>query len=208
MSGNKLMRLSFLPVPMLLILIAVLHSAVNPRLFYEPAWLLPITNTLFVSLVCFAVAYIALKNYRTTGKIQIFLLGCGVLVLGIGGILAAFTRNIPETGANINVTIYNSGALISSIFHFAAALIPMAGISPQVGAKRKMVWLILGCTGLTALMGLLSLATIKGLVPLFFVQGTGPTLLRQQVLGTAAVLFTFSFIIFMTMYWKNREAFL
>jgi hypothetical protein len=84
-----------------------------------------------------------MRNYKATGRIQILLLGCGVLAFGIGGVVAGFVRRVPGAGPNLNVTIYNTGALIGAIFHFAAALILSAGISPEVGFKRKDFWLVL-----------------------------------------------------------------
>jgi hypothetical protein len=79
LSDNK--HLSFLPIPALIVIISALYFAVKPSVFYDPAWLIPITNTLFVALICFTVAYIAMRNYKATGRIQILLLGCGVLIL-------------------------------------------------------------------------------------------------------------------------------
>ena len=202
------MPLSFLPIPALIAIIAALYSIVKPSLFFEPAWLLPITNTVFVTVVFFIVAYIAMRNYRATGRIQILLLGCGVLAFGIGGIVAGLARSVPGAGANLNVTIYNTSALIGAIFHFIAAWILLAGISPEVGSKRKEYWLIFGYAGLTVFMSLFTMASLKGLIALFFIQGVGPTVLRQWVLGSAAILFAFSFFIFMGSYLRNREVFL
>ena len=122
--------LAFIPIPALVVVILVLHLIINPSRFYEPPWLLPITNAVFVTLVFLIVAYIAMRNYKATGRIQILLLGCGVLAFGIGGFVAGFVRSIPGQGANLNVTIYNTGALIGAVFHFAAAIILWAGISP------------------------------------------------------------------------------
>ena len=200
--------LGFIPVPALIVMMAVLEIVVKPSLFYEPAWLLPITNTLFVTVVFFIVAYIAMSNYRATSRIQILLLGGGVLAFGIGGVIAALVRSVPAAGANLNVTIYNTGALIGAVFHFAAALILLAGIFPEVGSKRKEFWLVLSYVGVTAFMALFSMASLKGLIPPFFVQGVGPTALRQWVLGASDILFAFSFLIFMGLYLKNREVFL
>jgi hypothetical protein len=202
------MSLSFIPIPALIAAIVVLYSIIKPSLFFEPAWLLPITNTVFVTLVFFIVAYIAMRNYKATGRIQILLLGCGVLAFGIGGILAGLVRSLPAVGANLNVTIYNTGALIGGIFHFIAAWILLAGVSLEMGSKRKESWLILGYLGLPVFMVLFTLASLKGLIPLFFIQGVGPTVLRQWVLGSADILFAFSFLIFMGFYLKNREVFL
>ena len=151
------------------------------------------------------VAYIAMRNYKATGRVQILLLGCGVLAFGIGGVVAGFARSVPGAGANLNVTIYNTGALIGAVFHFAAALILLAGVSPEVGSKRREYWLVLSYMGLTIFMALFAMASLGGIIPPFFIQGVGPTALRQSVLGSADILFAFSFLIFMGSYLRSRE---
>ncbi len=176
-------------------------------MFYDPAWLIPITNTLFIAVICFTVAYIAMRNYNATGRIQILLLGCGVLIFGIGGAIAGFVRGLPG-GANLNVTIYNTGALIGAIFHFVAAMILLAGISSELGARQKGTWLVVGYLGVMIFMALLTTASMSGVIPPFFIQGMGPTPLRQGILGTADILFIFSFLISIGTYYRNKEAFL
>jgi PAS domain S-box-containing protein len=57
-------------------------------------------------------------------------------------------------------------------------------------------------------MSLLAAASLEGMTPLFFIQGVGPTILRQLVLGSADILFAFSFIIFIGTYLRNKEGFL
>jgi PAS domain S-box-containing protein len=201
-------RLSFIPIPALIIIVLALYLTIKPTVFFEPTWLLPITNTVFVTLVCFIVAYIAMRNYKATGRIQILFLGCGLFSFGIGGVVAGWLRSVPAAGANLNVTIYNTGALIGAIFHFVAALILLAGISSEAGSKRKELWLVFSYVGLIVFMALFTIASLKGIIPPFFIQGVGPTILRQVVLGTAAVLFAFSFLIFMRSYLRSREIFL
>ena len=200
--------LGFVPVPVLLLIMGILYFVVKPSLFFEPSWLLPVTNTLFVTIVCFIIAYIAARNYRTSGRIQILLLGCGVFAFGVAAVLAAFLRSVPGKGANLNVTVYNTGALVAAIFHFVAALILLSGISQEAEAKRKGLWAIGSYVGLAVFIGLFTIASLRGMIPPFFVQGMGATPLRQDVLGTADVLFVFSFLIFMGAYLRNRETFL
>jgi hypothetical protein len=182
---------SFTPIPALISLMVVLYFTVKPTLFYEPVWLLPVTNTLFVTVVCLLVAYIALRNYRATGRIQILLLGCGVLAFGIGGVVAGFLRDVPGIGANLNVTIYNTGALAGGAFHFVAALILVSGPSPRAGARRRPLGLVLGYGAVTLFMRLFTPASVNGIIPPFFIRGTGPTILRQWILGAAGLLFAF-----------------
>ena len=41
--------LRFLPIPTLIIIIAALFFIVRPSICYDPLWLIPIANTLFVT---------------------------------------------------------------------------------------------------------------------------------------------------------------
>ncbi len=194
-------------MPAMVLITGALYFFVKPSLFYDPPWLVLPANMLFIAAICFAVAYIAMKNYRATGRLQILLLGSGVLSIGLGGAVSGFVRGLPG-GANLTVTIYNTGALAGSLFYFTSALILLAGISPEAGAKRKMLWLLSGYMGLVLFMGLMTVASLEGVVPVFFVQGAGPGILRQGILGTADALFIFSSLVFMWTYLKNREVFL
>ena len=199
--------LSFLPIPGLIVLMTIVYFTVAPSVFYDPAWLIFIGNTLFVGVVSFVVCFIALRNYGVTGRIQILLLGCGVLIFGIGGVLAGIVRSLPA-GANLNVTIYNTGALVGAAFHVVAAFLMLAGVSPEVGSRKRRLWLALGYGGSVLFVTLLTAASLKGLIPPFFIQGSGPTLLRQRILGAADILFVFSFLVFMATYFRNKERFL
>ncbi len=206
-SSPKRLWLAFLPIPALIALMAVVYFAVNSAVFYDPGWLILIANTIFVGVVCGIVAYIALRSYNATGRIQILLLGCGVLVFGIGGVIAAIVRHMPG-GANLNVTIYNIGAFLGAVFHLTAGFILLIGVSPEAGSGRKKSWLVLGYGGSILFMAMISVATFKSLIPPFFIQGVGPTPIRQAVLGGADILFAFAFLIFMGTYLRNKEVFL
>jgi PAS domain S-box-containing protein len=200
--------MGFIPIPTLIILIGTVYLTVDRSLFYEPVWLLPLANTLFVTVICFVVAIIALGNYRATGRIQILFMGCGVLAFGTAAVLAAFLRDVPNLGANLNVTIYNSGALLGALCHSAAAIILLAGVPAEAGFKRRNRWILLGYGGALLLVGLVTIASVTGVLPAFFVQGTGPTPVRQVILGSADVLFAFCFVVFMVTFARNGEAFL
>ena len=200
-------RAGFLPLPALVLMTGALYFCVKPSFFYDPPWLVLTANELFIAAICFAVAYIAMKNYMATGRLQILLLGCGVLSIGLGGAVSGFVRGLPG-GENLTVTIHSTGALVGSLFYFTSGLVLLAGISPEAGARRKMLWLLFGYLGLFLFMGLMTIASIKGIVPVFFVQGAGLDILRKGILGTADALFVFSSLVFMGTYLKNREVFL
>lgn len=116
-------------------------------------------------------------------------------------------RSLPG-GANLNVTIYNTGALAAAVLQFVAAMILSAGLVPNAGPVRRKTWLMLGYGGAVLFTAVLVAASIAGFIPPFFIQGVGPTALRQQVLGSADVLFVFSFFMFIAAYLRTREEFL
>jgi uncharacterized protein (DUF983 family) len=80
MEKNKMNRidkrhLSFMPIPALIVIIVALYLVIKPSVFFEPTWLLPITNTIFVTIIFLIVAYIAMRNFKAAGRVQILLLG-------------------------------------------------------------------------------------------------------------------------------------
>ena len=205
---GRLRRFSWLPIPLLLALILALYWTVNPALSYDPGWLILVGNTLFITVISLVVCWIAAKNYGATGRLQILLLGCGVLIFGIGGALAAIVRPWPD-GANLNVTIYNTGALLGGTLHFAAAFVLLSGAAPEAGARQKRALLILGYAGCMLFMAALTAASLRGLTPPFQVAGQlGFTPIRQFVLGGADILFVFSAVVFLGTYLRNKEVFL
>jgi hypothetical protein len=74
-NANRAIRFrpSFLLIPALIVLMAMVYLTVEPYVFYDPAWLILIGNTLFVTVVSLVVSYFALKNYSATGRIQILM---------------------------------------------------------------------------------------------------------------------------------------
>ena len=197
--------LAILPLP-LLIAIIIMLAFINPALVFEPPFLLPILNVLFLSLIPFTVAYLAWKSYATSGTLTLFLVGCGMVALGSGSLVAGFIINIPG-GTNLNVTIFNSGALIFATLLVAGALFALQKATPYKSPKHGGLYLGLCYLAVLIFMSLFSLAALAGLVPPFFVQGAGPTVLRQVVLGAATVLFAVATIIFLRVYLRSRYDF-
>ena len=165
----------------------ILPSALRPALIFEPPLLLPILNTIFLFFVSCVVSYIAMRSYLISGLPTILLFGCGVLTLGVGALLAGWL--IGPEGPNVNVTIFNISAFISSTFHTATAIVDLMKKPPEADPMRRRRKLIVGYLGVLVLVVLVVLAAIGGIMPLFFIQGVGPTTLRQAVLAIALVLF-------------------
>ena len=200
-------RPSFALIPAFALLLVGAFFAFDRTGFYDPLWLILLGNAVFITGSSLLIAHIAQRNYRATGRLSLLLLGSGVLALGGAAAVAALVRALPD-GANLNVTIYNAGVLVGGCFHAAAAFLALASVAPEVGSRRRRSWLVAGYGGPALLLLLLLALCLAGAVPPFFVQGVGPTSVRQWLLGIAAVLHAWSATVLFGTYLRTRERFL
>ncbi|HWQ96148.1 MAG TPA: PAS domain-containing protein [Candidatus Methylomirabilis sp.] len=195
--------LAAIPIPAFVVLLVILTPFDN-RAVFNPPWLLPVLNTVFIFAIYLSVAYICAKSYLASGSPSIFLLGCGMLAFGSAALLGGWSIAAPG-GINVNVTLVNIGALFSSIFHLAGAMLTLMRVNAEQNLKRRKRNLTLAYPGVLISIILLIIASFQGITPPFFIQGTGPTLLRQMVLGTAALLFAITAFLFMRLYFRLKE---
>jgi len=199
-------RLGAIAVPAFIAIIATL-AILDIRAVFEPRLLLFILNTVFLSVTAFVVAYISARSYLAGGSLNLLLLSCGVLAFGAANPVAGWLIG-PPGGPNVAVTIHNVGALLGSVFHAAGAILTSAGVTSETVSKRRKLQMILAYLGVLVFMALLTIASLQGAIPPFFIQGVGPTLLRQVVLGTAVALFAISSLLFMGLYSTSKSDFL
>ena len=106
------------------------------------------------------------------------------------------------------MTIFNLSFLLSAIFHLFGGVSAFAGRHQEKDARHKGLIVAFTYIGIVVLMAMLTFVTLKGLIPVFFVQGQGPTYLRQVVLGSAVVLFTLSGLLLLSVYFFSRTSML
>ena len=206
-SSSRLPKLlAVLPIPISLLLLGAL-SVLNIKDVFEPLWLLPLLNTAFLSAIPFVIFYITTRAYLGSGSMGLFMLGCGVLALGLSAFIAGVLIRGME-GPNTNVTIFNCGALLAAGLHFYGAASVLIGVEPELDLRRKKMNVISAYLAVFILIGLLVIVTANNLTPLFFIQGVGPTLLRQIVLGGAIGLFAVSAFLLTVIYLRSKANFL
>ena len=199
---RKLASLALIPIFLIVIEILV---ALGIQTVFEPPYLLLITNTVFVGLIPLYIAYLSFRTYTAHGRPGVLLIGGGMLAMGMGSILAAMVRSLPD-GANMNVTVYNTAFLVGAVFAFAAALANIyypAGFSDT--KKTRTAALMYAAVILFVLV--LTGTTVTGLTPRFFIQEIGPTLLRQGVLISAIVVLAVSSVMFYLENTRKKEDF-
>jgi PAS domain S-box-containing protein len=204
------LRLGFLPVPLYIALIAVLHLALPQELaaslVFDPPVLMLVLNTVLLFGVSVAVAATAMRAYLASGATSILLLGCGVLALGSAALVGGWVRPLGGS-ANSSVTVHNLGVLLAAALHAMSAILTLVAAEPKRGAATRRSRLLAGYAGMFVAMGLITAATLGGLVPPFWMPGVGSTSLKQAVLGTAVTLFALTAIYTMALFAQSGRRF-
>jgi PAS domain S-box-containing protein len=175
-------RLAWLPICILLAAMVVLWAA-DVRGSYGSNFLIMALNFIFSTLASGLIVYLVSRSFLTRGEPGLLMLGCGVLAWGAAGVLA---KAVNQGDANLDVTIHNTCVWLSALFHLASALLLLR---PRRAVHARELWLGTAYAGALGVMGLVAVAAFHGYTPTFFVQGTGGTLIRQFVLGSAIVMF-------------------
>jgi signal transduction histidine kinase len=195
--------LAVLPIPIVLILLVILAS-LDLKVVFEPPGLFAALNTLFLTVLPVSVVYFATRSYLHSGVFTMLMLGSGALTMGLGSLLSGWIMALQNGGPNAGATVINSSFLLSAIFHLVGGASAFLGARLDKEGQHKGLIVALTYISIAALMALLTLVTLKGLVPVFFVQGVGPTPLRQVIVGSAVVLFSVSAVLLMGVYVFSR----
>jgi PAS domain S-box-containing protein len=197
-------KLSLLFIPVFIVLIAVL-LVLNIGISFNPPILLLLFNTLFLGLIPIYVAYIAYVSFRGSGSPGLLLKGTGMLFLGLGAIGAGIAGFLPDS-MNANVTIHNTSFCIGAFLQLVGILMVMSGTVPKqrLSTTREIVLIYGGCC---VLLTVFFIAAMLGILPPFFIPGTGFTFLREFIIINAIEFFVFSAGILFYLYSKTRQEF-
>jgi PAS domain S-box-containing protein len=210
-SKEKIRNYAALTIPVFLAVILFTHFVLTEEYrsshVFEPRYLLPILNFIFLGLSSILVGILAGKSYLKTGRLNLALLGSGALAFGLTGITAGWFIHLPG-GVNITVTIFNCGMLLSGLLHFSCSVVGIIELAPERNLSRKKIILFSIYFTILIAFSLIIIAIRVGWMPTFFVQGTGPTMIRQFVLGASILLLLMSGIYLYSIYYKTRIDFL
>ncbi|WP_243311876.1 ATP-binding protein [Fundidesulfovibrio agrisoli] len=190
---RHLKKLALWPVILMACATLVLSIASPPRIYSLP--LLSSTLTLvFQSILPVATAAFASVTYIRTGIPVFLIFGGGFLVYGLGCTLILFDfLHAFQHEPNISVTIHNTTIFLTSLACAASVILTIKADVPVVDARPRR-WASLAFTylGLALLTLLIAYGANQGALPPFFVQGAGPTPLREVILLCTIVLLAFT----------------
>ncbi len=190
---------------LLLAAVVLLSQRVGGVSFEDPT-LLALLNSLFLYAVPLIIAALAARSYRATGVLPFLLLGCGLLIFGLSSLVAGWV--IGGAGSpNPTLVLHNTGSLLAGICNFVSAFLIF--IEFEGVTDRRVSWFRIAAYygAVVLLVAVIAVFALGGSAPAFFVQGSGPTPLRQWVLGSAMTLFAMSGILFMGFYARAKTEF-
>lgn len=118
-----------IPIAVIAVLVAVfLELDINSSVL--PPLLLPILNTVFQGVILLAGSFICAWGFMANGSWLAVLMGGGLLSLGLAAPVAGWLAIV--AGQNVNVTIYNLGALLASLCFLSTGVLALQGpLRPQ-----------------------------------------------------------------------------
>ncbi|MFA9477436.1 response regulator [Phycisphaerales bacterium AB-hyl4] len=191
-SGVKArpLRFAWIPIPLFAIAIAAVWFWGAPRAI-EPPYLVAILNFILRTATSVFVAYLAARSFGRNGSLSVLLLGCGMLTVGVSSLVSGLAVHFQQV--NLAVTVFNTGMAFAGVCHVLMVLI-VFGRDNRVVRHARMV-VTTAYTLVVLIVAALSYAAAVEATPLFIDPVTGPTPLRQTVLGTAVGMFAFAAVV-------------
>ena len=183
--------LAWLPIPMLVLTIAMLWAA-DLHAVYVSSVLLTVLTVVFSMLVFLFIACLVGRSFLVRGDPGLLLLGCGTLVWGVASVVAAVAS---RSDVNVTPTIFNTSGWLSALCHLTGVI-----LSRRPWRVRRAAGLWLGGAYAVALgcVGWLAMLALAGWMPTFFVQGQGGTPLRHLVVGSTIAMFALTAVLLTT----------
>ena len=180
--------LAWLPIPLFLVALAVFSIRATDTAYGTP-FLLITLNLVFGAFTSFIVFTLVSRSFLLRGTPDLLLIGCGALVWGCTALIST-SANIQDV--NVTVTIYNLGTILSAFCHALGSL--LTGRAKPAFRSSGLI-LTAACVIVLALLFLAALGTLEQWTPVFFIQGTGGTPIRQTIVALSAACFLFAGVV-------------
>jgi PAS domain S-box-containing protein len=159
-------------------------------------------NIIFIGISSVAIFIISSQSFIKTGSWTFIWIGTGALSFGLAMVIGPAL--IGNVSANIGITTHNTITLFSALLFFLAAFYNFQ-VSSVKDVQKRVPILIGICTSSIFIISILTLLSMENLLPVFFVEGSGGTPIRQFVLTITIILFIIAAIIFFRQYVKFKS---
>ncbi len=180
-------RAAWTSIPVSIVLVVALALQTSKDSVFESPELLFVTNTLFISIASFVVAFITARAYLQSGILRLLIVGSAALLFGLNSLVSGYLFYLPD-GPNAAITAYNIAALVAGLLHFLVAWLFGTRVI-LADTRRRLARVAFAYVGVVIFSAVVILISSIDVFPRFFIQGTGSTPIRQVVLGGAILSF-------------------
>ncbi|GKT09838.1 PAS domain S-box protein [Desulforhabdus sp. TSK] len=201
-TASRLDRFAWVPIPFFCLAIATL-ALMRLEAAWNPPHLLAVLNILFLACVSLFVSILAARGYLAGQSRAVLFLGGGTLALGLASALAG--APLAELTPNSRIAIYNLGACLAGICHLVSAVRNFY-VDGHKSRPNIPLAVALYLTVITIIL-ITAIAVHENWLPIFFIDGQGPTFLDLFILWTTAGLFSLSAILLRISHGRNKVEF-
>jgi len=205
MTQNNYKRI-FVSLPLLFLIVTIIFLLFfDLDLQCENKFLLGFLNTVFITVISFLVSFQAAKAYLNYGSLKLLMLGSATLTFGWASFIAGWIIGFADSPDHV-LAAHNTGLLLSGFFHFLSSS-QFAGFEENETAHTRKKILAASYAFIFVFFILLTTASVFNLLPPFFINGKGPTVLRQSVLLISIFLYSISSILFYRTNLRTSDSF-
>lgn len=185
-SGN-IQKLAWIPIAIFILMVPWLWSMESRGTFVSHGLALGI-NFFGRTLIALFIVYLAGRSFYLSGRLELLLMGCGVGIWGVGATITILLGMISPS----------MGMMTASLAVFTAGACHMTGavtLNRSKTVRSTLKWEVLAYSAMVFVLGVITLAEVTGMLPTFFVEGSGGTQMRHAILGSAIAMFIISAIL-------------
>jgi PAS domain S-box-containing protein len=196
----NLRHLALGPVVVLIASIFVtLFLDLSDKIAFNPPYLLLSLNLILWTIATLAIAFISAKSYTSNGSKTLLFLSSSIIIFGISVIISGWVSTF---SGNLSVAISNPCLLVASMLQVLSSILSYRGRQETKISNRKGLLTIVYLSSVIFVI-INSIVVLLGPYPAFFT-ASGPTLLRQIVLGSSVFLFAIASLIFGFQYLRSK----
>ena len=197
-----------LKIPALIIFISTIILTIilfymNIKVGYEPPNLIFFLLLIFIGIPSFIIAIISIRGFLLSGVWAVLWLGIGALTFGIATIISSFL--IGRTDINLVITLGNLIILFASILYILGAFFTFNEVPVQEDSSRRLSTVLQIYISSIIIIIFIIIISVQGVLPAFFIQGSGGSPIRELVIAISAVFLFLSGIMILLQYLKSKS---
>ena len=193
-------------VLILAIIILTYYIFLNSNVIYGDSLLVLILFTFLITIPSILISIITVRSFLRSGSWSVLWLGIGTIIFGLSTFFRALFLNISTD--NIALTIGTLGSFMAAILFLIGGFFIYNKINFTVLKSKRLSILLQIYAIFLLLLTFIIVICYNGILPTFFISGTGSTLIRELIIALS-VIFTFlAALMILIEYYHSKSLFL